>query len=283
MTEAGLSFQHLQRAFAAHLRDPARNPRPADVPPERMALYRELVYNNLENFLGTAFPVLRRILRGPRWEALVADFLACHRCTTPYFSEIPEEFLSYLAEERTESGGDPPFLLELAHYEWVELALANHCAECPPAADLPADWHTRRFRTSPLAWPLAYRYPVHRIGGDWQPQAVPERPTFLLVYRDPQDQVRFLETTVFTHRMLTAANPTAPIGTQLQDMAEEVGTDPLLLREQAKPVLRDLTWRSVIVWISDPGPGHQGSRLEEPPPPQGLPDEFSEVDSVSHR
>ncbi|HWP00695.1 MAG TPA: putative DNA-binding domain-containing protein [Methylococcus sp.] len=249
MIEPRLSFQHLQCAFAAHLRDPARNPRPADVPPERMALYRELVYNNLENFLGTAFPVLRRILRGPRWNALVEDFLASHRCTTPYFAEIPEEFLSYLAEERAGSENDPPFLLELAHYEWVELALANHCAECPPAADFPDDWRARRFEPSPLAWPLAYHYPVHRIGGDWQPQAAPEQPTFLLVYRDPQDQVKFLETTVFTHRLLSAPDPDASAGTQLQRLAEEAGTDPFLLQEKAESVLRDLTRRGVVMWI----------------------------------
>jgi hypothetical protein len=219
-----------------------------------MALYRELVYNNLENFLGTAFPVLRRILQGPQWNALVADFLANHRCTTPYFAEIPKEFLFYLAEERTGFENDPPFLLELAHYEWVELALTNHCAECPLAADFPDDWRTRRFELSPVAWPLAYRYPVHRIGGDWQPQAVPEQPTFLLVYRNRQDQVKFLETTVFTHRLLSALDPTAPVGIQLQRLAEEAGTDPSLLQEQAEPVLRDLTSRGVLCGI-DPSLG----------------------------
>lgn len=249
MIEPKLSFQRLQCAFAAHLRDPTRYPRPAEVPAERMALYRELVFNNLENFLGTAFPVLRRILQGPRWNALVEDFLAKHRCTTPYFAEIPEEFLSYLAEERAGSEHDPPFLLELAHYEWVELALTNHCAKCPPAADFPEDWRARRCLPSPLAWPLAYRYPVHRIGGDWQPQSIPEQPTFLLVYRDWQDQVRFLETTVFTYRLLDAPDLEASAATQLQHLAKEAGADPFLLQEQAESVLRDLTHRGVVLWI----------------------------------
>jgi RNA polymerase sigma factor (sigma-70 family) len=46
---------------------------------------------------------------------------------------------------------------------------------------------------SPLAWPLAYRWPVHRLAPGFQPAEPPAVPTFLVVYRDDSDAVRFLE------------------------------------------------------------------------------------------
>ena len=55
---------------------------------------------------------------------------------------------------------------------------------------------------SPLAWPLAYQYPVHKIGPAFLPLEAPEQPTFLIVYRDRQDDVHFMEITPITYRLL---------------------------------------------------------------------------------
>ena len=44
---------------------------------------------------------------------------------------------------------------------------------------------------SPLAWPLAYTWPVHRIGPDFQPDAPPSDPTLLLLRRDAAGDVHF--------------------------------------------------------------------------------------------
>ena len=54
-----------------------------------------------------------------------------------------------------------------------------------------------------LAWPLSYRYPVHRISPDFQPQAPGEQPTYLLVYRDADDEVGFLELNPVTARLFS--------------------------------------------------------------------------------
>ena len=61
------AFQRVQYRFAAHLRDPKRNPAPRGIEPRRMKIYRELFYNNVEGFLANAFPVLRRITPDARW------------------------------------------------------------------------------------------------------------------------------------------------------------------------------------------------------------------------
>ncbi len=52
-------FQQKQYAFAAHIRDPENNPAPDGVEDRRMAIYRELFFNNLHNLLGSTFPVIK--------------------------------------------------------------------------------------------------------------------------------------------------------------------------------------------------------------------------------
>ena len=54
-------FQAFQQAFARHLRDPRHAPRPAGVPARRMAVYTELLFNNICSFVDTCFPVCRAI------------------------------------------------------------------------------------------------------------------------------------------------------------------------------------------------------------------------------
>jgi hypothetical protein len=196
-------FIRTQRAFAAHIRDPIANPRPADVEERRMAIYRDLFFNNVESFLSSNFPVLRAITPERRWQGLVRDFFARHHCQTPLFPEIAQEFLDYVQNERGDLDGDPSFLLELAHYEWVELALAVSDADRDaPPADPNGDLMEGIPVLSPLAWNLSYRFPVHRIGPDFLPEQPGAEPTHLVVYRTRQDNVEFLEINAVTQRLI---------------------------------------------------------------------------------
>jgi hypothetical protein len=196
-------FTRRQYAFAANIRDPAGNPAPADIEDRRMQIYRELFYNNVENFISGTFPVLRRIYSDADWHALVREYFSRHKSRTPLFHEIPREFLNWLENEHSGNPADPPFLFELAHYEWVELALS--IAESPAVTeqtDPDGDLLKGVPVLSPLAWHLAYQYPVHRIGPDYLPQQPGEMPTCLVVYRDRDDDVGFLEINSVTKRLL---------------------------------------------------------------------------------
>lgn len=195
------SFIRRQYAFAAHIRDPHNNPAPTDVEDRRMGIYRELFFNNVEGFLSSSFPVLRRLLDDDSWLALARDFFARHRCHTPLFLEIPREFLGYLEEERGERETDPPFLRELAHYEWMELALSIAEKEDTGESDPQGDLLTGQPLLSSLAWPLAYRYPVHRISPDFRPERPNDPPVYLLVYRDCKDEVGFIELNAVSARL----------------------------------------------------------------------------------
>ena len=55
---------------------------------------------------------------------------------------------------------------------------------------------------SPLAWALAYCWPVSRIGPDYQPDLPPAQPTLLLVRRDPEGNVHFSELSPLVYRLL---------------------------------------------------------------------------------
>lgn len=190
--EAPPRLKSQQFGFAAHLRDPQVSPAPAGIEDRRLQIYRELFYNNVEGLLANNFPVIRRLLGDAAWHRLVRDFYRDHRCHTPLFPELGRELLRYL-EARQENGcGDAPFLLELAHYEWVELALAldeNDIDAVPHLRD--GDLLDGIPVPSPLAWPLAYSWPVQQLRADFQPAEAPAQPTFLLVVRDRADQVQF--------------------------------------------------------------------------------------------
>jgi hypothetical protein len=196
------TFRDIQYEFTRRVRDPENQPVPEGLDPDRMQVYCELVYNNVERVMSNMFPVLRKITPDERWHALVRDFFKNHKSHSPFFSDMPQEFLKYLQDER-DTSGDPPFILELVHYEWVEYAISIDPKEIDwrdvdPTGDLLAGVPV----ISPVAWPLRYQYPVHKISPTIQPQEPPDQPTYIVVYRDLEDKVGFIELNPVSARLL---------------------------------------------------------------------------------
>lgn len=203
----------LQRDFARHLRDPQLFAAPDGLAEPRLQVYRELFYNNIESLLATNFPVLRGLLGERRWPRLVRDFYREHAARTPLFTEIGREFLCYL-DARAETGrGDAAFVPELAHYEWVELALAIDEHEIDAIAhDASGDVVAAAPVLSPLAWQFSYRWPVQRLSAEHQPKVPSEQPTHLVIVRNRRDHISFLELSPLAKVLfdLLAANPGRP-------------------------------------------------------------------------
>ena len=247
-------FLSRQRAFAAHIRDPARVPRPEDVNDRRMAIYRDLFYNNVEGFLSSGFPVLRSILADDHWHGIARDFFSRHRCETPLFAEISQEFLGYLHDERERDERDPPFMLELAHYEWVELAVSTSDADRDASrADPNGDLLRGAPMVSPVAWNLSYLFPVHRISPDFQPSEPGECPTHLVVYRDREDEIHFLEINPVTQRLLQLLkeNPGTTGLDLLKTVAQELHSpDPDSVIRAGTELLADLKKRNILLGTS---------------------------------
>ncbi|MCL1633186.1 putative DNA-binding domain-containing protein [Luteimonas sp. SX5] len=201
MAEASATLRQQQFALARHVRDPQANPPPPDIEDRRLAIYRDLLYNNIESLLSGNFPVIRKTLADAEWHALVRAFLIGHRCRTPLFTEIGREFIRFLETRQQAEAGDPPWLAELAHYEWVELALQISDEPLPPH-DPQGDPMQGLPQVSPFAWALAYRWPVQRIGPAYRPSQAPGAPTLLLVRRDGHGDVRFAEISPLVYRLL---------------------------------------------------------------------------------
>jgi len=215
-------FQRYQYAFAAHIRDPKQHKRPLGIEARRMAIYNELLYNNLESFLLTCFPVMRKILSKRRWDKLVRGFFSSHRSHTPYFRQIPDEFMQFLQNEWTDGENYPDYLLELAHYEWIELVLSvSNRDEQAQAVDPDGDLMTGIPVLNPVLANLAYQWPVHRI----RPRAKIERaPTYLLVFRDAAMHVHFMEQSAVSARLVRLLETGTLTGEQVAaQLAAELG------------------------------------------------------------
>jgi len=195
----------LQTQLAAHLRNPDVMPAPAALNEQRLAVYRELFFNNVKGFLDTTFPVCAEMLGEARWRELSRDFLAHYRAQSPYFLEIPREFLTFLETQYQPGHDDPLYLYELAHYEWLELAVDIAEEDAQPrqnAVQTPASENDLAVAMPLLniAEGFLYQYPVHEISlQNKQPEP---KPTALIVYRTQDDVVRFIETNPFTLQLL---------------------------------------------------------------------------------
>ncbi len=251
MNPMAVDFKARQREFAAFIRDPENNPAPVDVSSRRMAMYRELFFNNIEGFLAGNFPVLRTLLDDRQWLALCQDFFAGHDCKTPYFSEIAEEFLAYLQNER-DNPDDLPFMLELAHYEWVEMALANSKEELVVNKPDLGNLLEKNLVLSSLAWPLIYHYPVHRLSPSFMPLTPPEQPTCLIAYRNQEDHVHFIEITLSTFRLLQILEESGRqrAETCLNQMISELhSSEPGPIMQGGLQIIQGLAEKNIITVI----------------------------------
>ncbi len=214
--EPATTLHEQQLRLSRHLRDPERQPAPPGIEERRLRVYRELFFDNIQGLLAGNFPVLRKTIGTEAWRSLVRGFYAQHHCQTPLFAEIGREFVQFLEQGREHAPGLAEWAPELAHYEWVELALQVADVSMPvhdPDGDLLAGIP----QVSPLAWPLAYRWPVANIGPGSIPASPPAAPTLLLVHRDATHRVRFSELSPLVFRLLQLVQPAAVSGGEALD------------------------------------------------------------------
>jgi hypothetical protein len=234
----------LQYRFTAHIRDPQNAPAPEGIEDRRMAIYRDLAYSNVESFVSSNFPVIRTLYDDDAWAAFTRGFFREHRCHTPLFPEFAREFLRWLELRQQQDRGDPPWLLELAHYEWAELALSLDVAGIDDTAHDPAgDALTGVPVVSPLACVLGYHYPVQRIGPAFRPAEMPAEPTWILLVRDRNDDVHFHEINALSGVLIEKLRENSTLsGAQCVDalLIDRSPEDAAALRPAGLALLREL-------------------------------------------
>ena len=245
-------FTQAQYEFAAHIRDPESNPKPADVESRRMKIYSELFFNNVEDFISNTYPVLKSITAEDNWQKMIRDYFSNHLSHTPLFPEMPREFLKYLETERDDPK-DPPFIKELAHYEWIELALMTSDLDSDidwDHIDVDGDLLNEKPIMSPLAWPLTYKYPVQQISADFIPEAPSEQPIYLLIYRDKKDKVHFMELNPVTALLVQLLDEDNGLTTKqmLEVIVKQLNhPDPDVVFNGGYQIIQDLKDRNVIL------------------------------------
>ncbi len=196
---------------------------------ERWLLYRDLIRTTLEDPLADTFPITQTLLEeASAWAECVDAFLASRTISSPYYREVAPAFVAWLAAshwglERW------PFLLQLAHYEAVELEVL-WAPDASPAIGLSAEPALDRVAVlDPAARNLAYGFAVQLATVE-----APEPPPAcarLLCHRDREGAFHVLELTPPVSALLARSQEGQALGPALA----ELGADPVeafaLLRE----------------------------------------------------
>ncbi|MFQ3215954.1 DUF2063 domain-containing protein [Paraperlucidibaca sp.] len=245
-------FQRLQYAFTAHLRDPEAAAAPVGIKSERLATYRELLFNNVINFVDITFPIAKAQLGEALWSRLTNRFFADFNCTSPFFYDISLHF-----REFTESLDWPdllalPWLESLMHYEWMELVADIDDRPMALGVDtnaldeaLSAD-HDPQLQLAGPAWALAYQWRVHEWREDSDLSVVKQESVCLMALRadDAALSLQIHEITPFAAFLLEALTQAeAPLA--LSELIARVCSampqaHPQEVATMVRTVLRDL-------------------------------------------
>lgn len=244
-------FQRYQLAFTAHLRNPQQHSAPAGVSSKRMAVYDEIVFNNLLQSVSACFPVASAVLGKRQWNKLVQRFMRSYSAASPYFRDIPKQFLDFL-QANAQALTLPPYVVALCHYEWIELyvsalAVDDTLMQITRTIDLTSNIPV----LNPTLQLLQYDYAVHKISPRKKPKQT--SPTQLIVYRNAQHVVKFVEINTVTYQLIALMQSQHVTGTQaLLLLAQQLGhPEPQVIFQFGMSILDELKSQEIILGAID--------------------------------
>lgn len=262
------SLASFQRDFGRFLRDPHHQKRPEGIPKRPSDIYQSLLFSNICEFLDTCFPVCQTVISDLRWQRLCRVFFRDWQADNPMFSNIPADFVRFL-EQGEHSQPLPMWFTELAHYEWIELAVdINPIIFADTAfsvledyislADTAVALETSQLVLNPTLENMHYRWPVHKIGASFKTRK--REDTYIAIYRDFDHDVRFLHINPMTAMLLafieqnsppfeqSNQNNTAFYPTMFSDFARTIQyKDVAQLTSFAMPLIQDLIDKEIIL------------------------------------
>jgi hypothetical protein len=142
---------------------------------ERLAVYARLVRNNINGFIQRCYPQAARYADPEQWAAAKEAFVAEGSAHSPYFQDIPGEFLAFCRQGRA-AFRLPEHILQLMRFEHSQLVA--EIAATPPNAAFEWDEDTP-FVLSPVAGIADYPFNVCADEPDFQ-----AAPTTVAVWQD---------------------------------------------------------------------------------------------------
>lgn len=179
------NFKALQRNLANYFRDSSNTvPLPIDnaLAKERLGVYKDLIRGNIASFVNNNFPLSAEILGKRKWDSLINEFIRSYKIASPFFFDIATEFLLFMNGAIKKP--KPLYLLELAHYELLDIALFH--ADNPP---LPNNMQRfSKFNMVPIPNPVmqlcSYQWPVNLVTGKETKLARTTEPTYIVIFRN---------------------------------------------------------------------------------------------------
>ena len=245
-----LPFQRVQAVLAEHIRNPETNPPPSDVEDRRLQIYRRLFYNTIESFCSRNLRSLRNIVDDEYWHTLIREFMHSYRCDSPYFREIPQQFMHFLVETHKEKDR-LPYITELCHFDAIrlELRLAPDTTYATESDSI--DFQTDKLVLSDLVRLLSYQWPVHEIDADYIEIQPPTEPTWIVAFRNKQDNVQILVSNARTIRLLELLRTPQEGAHLLTTLAQELHLSPEKIHDQTIDAVRSFVKRGVLIVLPD--------------------------------
>lgn len=213
---------------------------------ERWVAYRALVQDTLRGAVELAIPrTLARL--GPLFDEYFVRFLRERGPATHYLRDVTSELLDYCAPLWAADARVPPWTLDLARHEAVRIVVSSH-RERVAAAPLGELELERGLCFSEAARVARYAFAVHRLSADEADRTPPEAAaTALLVYRDPEHDVRYLELTPLAAVLLERLLAGASLKDALLAACRATDSEPAAALEGTARLLAELAERGVVL------------------------------------
>lgn len=237
--------------------------------PNRLLVYRRLVRGTLRDAIELSIPrtvarmrAISGLSEGRSLFQEVFDAYCVERGTrSHYLRDVAPDLLAFCAERPASYPRLPPYLLELGRLEAVEIEVAAapskrelHGGPVAPEADASPSTGDeleldRGVRFIDAVGLLRFEHAVHRLPSALEDRSDPARErTFLLVYRSPEHEVRYLELSAVAEAIVRRLVGGRSLRASLVEGAAELGValDDAVLAGTAQ-VLSDLGQRGVLL------------------------------------
>ncbi len=217
----------------------------ADLGAHRLLVYRRHVRRTLVQAVQLEIPRTAARL-GDAFGPWVDRWIEEEAPRSRYFRDVAFEFVAWAAPRWAEDARVPAYLGDLARHELVQFEVGCALDGEGGASEMALD---RAVRFSPSTRLCRYDHAVHRLDAALDARDVPERtPTALLVYRDAEQEARFLELTPLAAAILERLLQGKPLGEAVTGACEAaaVAVDPAVTGSTAA-LLGDLLERGAIL------------------------------------
>lgn len=214
----------------------------------RLFVYRDLVRGTLWEAMQATIP--RTVSRlGEVFEDYFGKFLAERGPRTHYLRDAPRELLEFCAPLWSADPRVPPYAMDLARHEYVQIEVGSERARSAHAEPQPLELDAAVQFIEAVRL-MRYDHAVHRLSVSPEDRGVPEAsPTSILVYRSPAHEVRYLELTPLAAAILERLlRPNASLRSAILHACEALGQPlaPSVLDGTAR-LLADLAERGAVL------------------------------------